>query len=183
MIHKFRQEGTTLVEVLIAAIIIAIGLLGIATLQVKALQASTNAEHRANAIDIASSLADRIRANILGKASYVPDPPDSDACPTSGPSKICSMTPGGSVDDVDSCTPNEMSEYDLFEICNAEYRGLKNQLPEAKLEVNCIPSSCGDDSEMRIHITWQLREQEDDGTAIKDGITLLVIPGTDYGAP
>ncbi|WP_419653319.1 type IV pilus modification protein PilV [Thiolapillus sp.] len=63
------QRGTTLVEVLIAAVIVGIGLLGIASLQVKALQASTDAEYRAKATDIAWALADRMRANLASNTS------------------------------------------------------------------------------------------------------------------
>jgi type IV pilus assembly protein PilV len=55
--------GFTLIEVLVALVILAVGLLGIAALYVDSLRASRTALLRTQAIAIASDLADRIRAN------------------------------------------------------------------------------------------------------------------------
>jgi len=55
--------GFTLVEVLIALIVLSIGMLGIAALYLDTLQASRSALHRTTAVTLAADLADRIRAN------------------------------------------------------------------------------------------------------------------------
>jgi type IV pilus assembly protein PilV len=58
-----RAQGFTLVEVLIALIVLSIGLLGIAALYVETLRANRTALFRTDAVTLASDLADRIRAN------------------------------------------------------------------------------------------------------------------------
>lgn len=188
MIHSRRtQRGTTLVEVLIAALIVGVGLLGIASLQVKALQASTNAEFRAIATDIAASLADRIRANLKNKAHYFSE---------TAANNSCSMTPGSSTAiaagtcDTNSDVPStaaRMAQDDLYAIENSDYLGL-SKLPGGGLTIACDPAACDtDDAELRITVSWQIRgvglgDTDDSGNAI-DFISLAVIPGADRGAP
>ena len=58
-------KGFTLVEVLVALVIFAVGLLGIAALHIEALNAGRTALNRTQAVALASDLADRIRANHL----------------------------------------------------------------------------------------------------------------------
>ncbi|MCW4259138.1 MAG: prepilin-type N-terminal cleavage/methylation domain-containing protein, partial [Candidatus Thiodiazotropha taylori] len=41
-----KNQGMTLIEVLVAAIIVAIGLLGVASMQIATLQGSSNAGYR-----------------------------------------------------------------------------------------------------------------------------------------
>jgi type IV pilus assembly protein PilV len=55
--------GFTLVEVLIALVILSIGMLGIAALYVESLRATRTALVRTEAVTLAADLADRIRAN------------------------------------------------------------------------------------------------------------------------
>ncbi|GAB2584368.1 type IV pilus modification protein PilV [Nitrincola alkalisediminis] len=57
-----RQKGATLLEVLIATVVISIGLLGLAGLQVKSVQNNYNAYVRSQASLLASDLAERMRA-------------------------------------------------------------------------------------------------------------------------
>jgi len=57
------QNGFTLVEVLIAILVLAIGLLGLAMLQVEALKHSTDAYYRTQATMLAYEIVDRMRAN------------------------------------------------------------------------------------------------------------------------
>lgn len=63
--------GFTLVEVLIALIVLSIGLLGIAALYVETLRANRSALVRTQAIALAADLADRIRANRVPADAYV----------------------------------------------------------------------------------------------------------------
>lgn len=58
-----RQGGATLIEILIAVVILAIGLLGYAQLQSRALQINNQAFYQSRAAVMASSLFDRLRAN------------------------------------------------------------------------------------------------------------------------
>lgn len=66
LLHKSRQAGMTLIEVLIAMLILAIGLLGAAGTQLKALKFTDSALKSTQASFIAYGLLDRIRANSSG---------------------------------------------------------------------------------------------------------------------
>lgn len=59
-----RQNGYTLLEVLIAAIVMAIGLIGVATLQVGGTRLNNSAQLRTQASIMAYDIVDRMRANI-----------------------------------------------------------------------------------------------------------------------
>lgn len=62
--HPFRKEtGATLIEVLVAMVVLAIGLLGLAGLQATSIQSNHSAYYRSQATILASDLADRMRAN------------------------------------------------------------------------------------------------------------------------
>lgn len=58
-----QQQGATLIEVLIAVVVLSIGLLGLAGLQVTSVQSNHSAYQRSQASLLASDLADRMRAN------------------------------------------------------------------------------------------------------------------------
>jgi type IV pilus assembly protein PilV len=63
-------SGFTLIEVLIALIIMSIGMLGIAGLYVHSMQAGRTSLFRHQAITLAGDVADRIRANPRAAVAY-----------------------------------------------------------------------------------------------------------------
>jgi type IV pilus assembly protein PilV len=60
---RARQQGLSLIEVLIAALILAIGLLGIAAMQAVTLRNSQSAFDRTQAVVLSYSMFDAMRAN------------------------------------------------------------------------------------------------------------------------
>lgn len=58
-----KQRGATLIEVLIAVLVLAIGLLGVAALQASALRSNQSAYERSQAIIHSYSMLDAMRAN------------------------------------------------------------------------------------------------------------------------
>ncbi len=90
------QEGMTLVEVLVALVILGVGLLGAAAFQLNALKYTDSARMTSQASFIAYDMLDRIRANAA--ADYTIAPPASGnlgRCPGSGP--LLTSTPTLSV--------------------------------------------------------------------------------------
>jgi type IV pilus assembly protein PilV len=65
-----RQRGFSLVEVLIALIIMSVGMLGIAGLYVQSMQAGRTSMFRHQAVTLAGDVADRIRANPRAGIAY-----------------------------------------------------------------------------------------------------------------
>lgn len=63
MTHLRSQQGATLLEVLIAVAILAVGLLGMAGLQATSVQTNQGAYYRSQASILANDMADRMRAN------------------------------------------------------------------------------------------------------------------------
>lgn len=61
--HSFNNKGFTLLEVMVAVLILGIGLLGLAHLQITSLKHSQSAEFRSQASILATDLLDRMRAN------------------------------------------------------------------------------------------------------------------------
>ena len=64
------QRGATLVEVLVSALILGFGLLGLAGLQAKVQAANAEAYQRAEALLVLQDMANRIRANGSNAAAY-----------------------------------------------------------------------------------------------------------------
>lgn len=61
--HRHAHTGLSMVEVLVAVVILAIGLLGIASTQLVALEQTNLAQKRTTATMLVSEMADRVRAN------------------------------------------------------------------------------------------------------------------------
>ena len=60
-----KQSGFTLVEVLVAMLVLAIGLLGLAGLMSSSMRNNLSASHRTQATWLANDIIDRMRANRL----------------------------------------------------------------------------------------------------------------------
>jgi type IV pilus assembly protein PilV len=64
--HTYRQAGMTLIEVMVSVLILAIGLLGAAAIQLNALRYTDSARMTSQASFVAYDMMDRIRANVDG---------------------------------------------------------------------------------------------------------------------
>jgi type IV pilus assembly protein PilV len=62
-VFRTAATGFTLVEVLVALVVLSVGMLGIAALYLDSLRASRAALYRTQAVNLASDMADRIRTN------------------------------------------------------------------------------------------------------------------------
>ena len=108
-----KHTGFTLIEVLIAMLVLAIGLLGLAGLQISSLRNTESSYNRSLATDLAYDLADRMRANILGIAAYS----NGSAAQIAN----CENTIG--------CTPTQMAQNDLYEWNCLVAGGCENNTP------------------------------------------------------
>lgn len=66
-----RQSGFSMVEVLITMIILAVGLLGLAGLQARAVLTQKESYQRAQALSLANDMADRLLGNADNAAAYI----------------------------------------------------------------------------------------------------------------
>jgi len=73
--NRGAQEGMTLIEVLVAMLILGVGLLGAAAIQLNALKYTDSARMSSQASFIAYDMLDRIRAN--SGADYTVSPPSA----------------------------------------------------------------------------------------------------------
>ena len=95
-----RSGGFTLLEVLIATVILAVGLLGISGLQVTGLRSNHSALMRSQATLLAYDMSDRMRSNATSVAA------GDYNLPTSASKVACGTTAG--------CVPADMAQNDMF---------------------------------------------------------------------
>ncbi len=79
------QKGFTLVEVLVALVVMSVGMLGIAALYLEGMRAGRTALYRTTAITLAADMADRIRANRNAGLAYAGTGPGADSGCVNGP--------------------------------------------------------------------------------------------------
>lgn len=60
---RFRAAGFSMVEVLVSILVLAVGVIGAAGMQLGALRTATQSHLHSNALQLAAELADRMRAN------------------------------------------------------------------------------------------------------------------------
>jgi type IV pilus assembly protein PilV len=68
---RSSQSGFSLIEILIAMLILAVGVLGIAALQFKGLQYSSDSHFRSQISTLASDISDRMRINRANAPDYI----------------------------------------------------------------------------------------------------------------
>jgi len=111
-----KNTGFTLIEVLIAMLVLAVGLLGLAGLQATSLRNNQSAYNRSQATQLAYDLTDRMRANVAGKATYTAMLPSAAAAKSA-----CLSLPG--------CAKEGMAENDLYQWNCAVAGGCENDTP------------------------------------------------------
>lgn len=79
-----RQGGFSMIEVLIALVVLAFGLLGLALMQTLNLRYTQSAQHRTLAVNLAGELLDTIRANRSQVAAYAMTESDFDSIDFAG---------------------------------------------------------------------------------------------------
>jgi len=121
--NRLREQGFSLIEVLVSLLILGFGLLGLGGLQVASIKSTGNAHSRNVANMLAMELADRMRANPLGVEGgfYA----ETVTCSTA--EKACRINT--------FCTPKETARFDLQEIMCGMKRGTKREGGVANLLV------------------------------------------------
>ena len=103
-----KNTGFTLIEVLIAMLVLAVGLLGLVALQATSLRNTQSAYNRSLATEVAYDLADRMRANITEAQKYAASAYITITPPSSATAQLsCYSAPG--------CAGTVMARNDLFE--------------------------------------------------------------------
>lgn len=92
-------RGFTLIEVLVAMVVMSVGMLGIAALYLEGLRAGRTAIYRTSAVNLAADMADRIRANQQAGNAYAGTGPGSDESCVNGD---------------EDCTPVQLADDDWF---------------------------------------------------------------------
>ena len=131
---RANQRGLTLIESMVALLVISIGLLGIAALQITAMNQNTSSLNHSQAVWIAYNMSDRIRANLPEFANY-------DGIDTS-------TGPGGGNCETASCDTNAMMDADA-----AEWTQLIQGLPSGRGTITANADG------LLITVMW-----DDDGT-------------------
>jgi type IV pilus assembly protein PilV len=96
VLNKRNERGFTLLESLIALVVLSIGMLGIAALYVEGLRAGRTALFRSTAVTLAADMMDRVRANPAARAAYAGGP-NLNNC----------------INQNNDCTPVEMAQEDI----------------------------------------------------------------------
>ena len=134
--------GFTLVEVLVALVVLAVGMLGIAGLYVEGLKAGRTSIYRTTAVTLAADMADRIRANPVASASYAGAGPGSNAF-------TC-------VNGVNRCNGDELAQDDWFSWNQA----VQARLPQGAA-ANIAVQAVGSLTQYTITVQWPEAGQAD----------------------
>lgn len=168
---NIRQQGFNLIEVLIAMVVLAIGLLGIAGLQLTGARANQGSYYRSQASSIMMDMAERIHNNRPGADAGAYAGFSSALC--GGRPRNCARENGTAEQ---TCDAAQMATYDLYVIaCGMPVSGaapadqITELLPGGAIQVDCITNgatpapvtgvNCQPGFRHRITVSWQERTQ------------------------
>jgi type IV pilus assembly protein PilV len=145
-VRRRRMAGITMIESLVALVVIAVGMLGIAGLYLASLQAGRSANLRIQALNLTTEMADRIRANRNGLANYVA------AAGATGTQHDCATV---------NCTPKDVAENDVY----VWKRQISASLPaNANGQITFVDVADPDPDRYVILLTWREAGSDVDST-------------------
>lgn len=122
-----RQNGFSLLEVLIALVVFSIGLLGLAGLQIQGLKYNHEAYLRSQATLLAYDMLDRMRSNARG-SSTLADYKVLATPVTTVPSANCAVV---------NCDSDQIAEFDIYEWKQA----IANTLTKGTGQIEVLPGT------------------------------------------
>ena len=159
------QYGFSMIESMIAALIIAIGLLGVAGMQIVAMKGTNHSVQQGKASDLMQGLLERMRSN--SKGVY-----DENYNIVNSSTYKCNVTLAKDCEDgVTLCNAKELAKSDLYHtICGegtSHTGGLIATLSNPSLSVSCIAGVGKCSSGINLKIKWQERLLGKEGSGNK----------------
>ena len=146
--------GTTLIEAMVALVIMSIGLLGLAALQVNGINDNADAERRTQATIVMNDLIERMRANTTGveAGAYAAIDFATIDC-TGNPANYCATRGAHAAVE---CTPAQLASFDAYvALCEGATR-----LPAGFISVQCTDNNgnaqaCADTSYRTVSMNYR----------------------------
>jgi type IV pilus assembly protein PilV len=186
--------GFTLIEVLVTIVVVSIGLLGLAGLQINGLRANVSSEARSKATLLANDIIERMRANPQGidDNRYAAIDTTLINC-NNNPNPFCSSSSAGAPA---ACDTDQMAAFDAWVwACGmppaggALRGGITNRLTNGTASVTCNdnntaagdPDPCSPGSTHTVSVSWNELSPNaagavTAGTDTVQNITLVVVP-------
>jgi len=166
-IHHRKQNGSTLIEVLIALLVFTIGLQGIVSMQYQSVKDNFDSNQRSHGIWAAQELINRIRANPNGRAAVPPNGSsysyDGNPCDANEPNPFCADQQAAQAA---ACNSSEIAAFDIWEsVCstpNQAHNQGRGQLFNPRLIITCADATCTEDSQFTLNLQWQSKSITDD---------------------
>lgn len=134
-----KQKGVGLIEVLVALLVLAVGILGFVALQYRAVEATSEAINRVQAMNVARDLAERIRVNRDALATYKTQTANANTLTTVTVNCIGSAS-------TNRCTDAELANFDVKQV--------KQKADTMGMTVNMLPCSGNNDGRSCIYVAW-----------------------------
>lgn len=150
-----------MVEILVALLVLSIGVLGYAGLQLRALNSTNEAYLRTQAMSLGEDVVERIMANPAGMATYTTA---SDWTVTVG-----SSMPQTCVDPASPCTSAQVASWDI----NQTAWQAANLLPTGKVNA----SACAGSAATCVRVAWNdtTLAQCEDASGVVSGVDCVVL--------
>lgn len=158
--EKHSEAGLGIVEVLLALVILSLGVLGMASLQLTGIKHSTSGYNRLSAVILAENIASRIRSNPVSveNGDYVDFDSSATGLCAQPPAKYCQVSFGESAA---VCNSQEVAEFDLYSVvcgtidtAGVPQNGVSDLLSGGRLRVMCDDSPCLENSTYTLTISW-----------------------------
>ena len=176
---KKNQSGFSLMEVMVAAFVLGIGILGIVGLQALSLKGTQQSSMRHNASSLVYSLVEKMRANVEGTQNG-----RYDLTKTQYDAYNCATNVTNCTSNSISCTSKQLADYDINRlICGygsagQRARGIKattvgdqSILTEGLLETTSNFDNVSNVTSIGIKISWTERELDKNETLDKDSVS------------
>ncbi|MEP5766307.1 MAG: type IV pilus modification protein PilV [Halieaceae bacterium] len=160
------QTGFTLIEVLVSTLVLTVGILGVAAMQMVSFQTNQSAYARSQAVYLAQDIFDRMRANPTGyRTTTVYDAVDTSNTATIPASPSCVSSTGG-------CSPAQMAQQDLREWASGFYN-VENRDEYRPILPNGVGTLTrdGTSNEFTAVISWNDREFDTAGNLTRAMVT------------
>lgn len=173
-----RQQGVSLIEVLVAVVVLSIGFVGYAALQMVGVRTNNESMYRSQAIALAESMVERMYANrgaVNNVADSLYDGLSSDDIQCGVPPVACDRVRGGG--DAANCSSAQVVAWDAYSVyCGqaaggTQLGGIEKLLPEGRLTITCNAGAggCQATSVHTVQVQWEEYETDRDPAADQDG--------------